>query len=237
MTELFAVTEAWRAAWPGAAAGVLAMRDVTNPPGHPALERCVAAREAALRARLAGADRAALRALPALQAYAAYYRRWGKTYHVQLQLESVARKGRPITRASALVTAMVTAELEHLLLTAGHDLDRVAPPVTLTVAVGGERYVLPGGREQALQAGDMAMADRQGIVSSILHGPDARTWLGPDTRRVLFAVYAPRGIGGPAVTAHLEDLAAMVRLVSPHAAIETLAVHEAPEETPPATPS
>ena len=110
MQDLFVVTDAWRAAWPGAAAGVLAMRDVANPAGHPALERRVAEREAALRARFGGADRAALRALPRLQAYAAYYKRWGKTYHVQLQLESVALKGKPITRASALVSAMVASE-------------------------------------------------------------------------------------------------------------------------------
>ena len=227
MQDLFVVTDAWRAAWPGAAAGVLAMRDVANPAGHPALERRVAEREAALRARFGGADRAALRALPRLQAYAAYYKRWGKTYHVQLQLESVALKGRPITRASALVSAMVAGELEHLLLTAGHDLDAVAPPVTLTVAAGAERYQLLGGQEQALQAGDMTMADGRGTLSSVLYGPDERTRFRPETRRVLFAVYAPPGIGGQAVAAHLEGLAAAVRLVCPDAAIEALEVHEA----------
>ena len=229
MTNLFGVTETWRTICPGAAAGVLAMRNVANPATHPALERWLAECEAALRARFAGTDRAALRALPRLQAYAAYYKRWGKTYHVQLQLESVALKGKPITRASALVSAMVAGEPGHLLLTAGHDLDAVEPPVTLTVADGAERYRLLSGQEQALQAGDMTMADGQGSISSILYGPDARTRLGPETRRVLFAVYAPPGIGGQAVAAHLESLGAAVRLVSPDAAIEALAVHEAPE--------
>ena len=229
MPDLLVVTDAWRAACPGAAAGVLAMRDVVNPAEHPALERRIAAGEAALRARFQGADRAALRALPTLQAYAAYYKRWGKTYHVQLQLESVALKGKPVTRASALVSAMVTSELEHLLLTAGHDLDAIEPPVTLTVAAGTERYRLLGGREQTLQAGDMTMADGGGTISSVLYGPDERTRLGPETRRVLFAVYAPPGIGGRAVAAHLEGLGAAVRLVSPDAAIEALEVHGAPE--------
>ena len=60
-----------------------------------------------------------------IQAYAAYYERFNKTYHVQLQLESVALKGKSIPRVSALVEAMFMAELENLLLTAGHDLDVV----------------------------------------------------------------------------------------------------------------
>src|SRR3990167_5601308 len=180
MQDLFVVTDAWRGAGPGAAGGGRAMRAVATPAGHPALERRVAEREAALRARFGGADRAALRALPRLQAYAAYYKRWGKTYHVQLQLESVALKGKPIARASALVSAMVASELEHLLLTAGHDLDAVAPPVTLTVAAGAERYQLLGGQEQALQAGDMTMADGRGTISSVLYGPDERTRFRPD---------------------------------------------------------
>src|SRR3970040_2029961 len=203
MQDLFVVTDAWRGAWPGAAAG----GGGGGGGGAPA--------------------RPPLRALPRLQAYAAYYKRWGKTYHVQLQLESVALKGKPITRASALVSAMVASELEHLLLTAGHDLDAVAPPVTLTVAAGAERYQLLGGQEQALQAGDMTMADGRGTISSVLYGPDERPRFRPETRRVVFAVYAPPGIGAQAVAAHLEGLAAAVRLVCPDAAIEALEVHEA----------
>src|SRR3972149_5587868 len=125
MQDLFVVTDAWRGARARGGAGGVGVGGGAEPP----------------------------RALPRLQAYAAYYKRWGKTYHVQLQLESVALKGKPITRASALVSAMVASELEHLLLTAGHDLDAVAPPVTLTVAAGAEGYQLLGGRGQAPAGG------------------------------------------------------------------------------------
>lgn len=221
------VADAWRRSWAGAAAGALVLRNVENPVGHPALEAWLAEREAELRVRFAGADRAALRAIPALDAYARYYRRYGKTYHVQLQLESVAWKGRPLPRASALVGAMVATELRHLLLTAGHDLAAIEPPVTLTVATGRERYRLLGGREQAPQAGDMMMTDGRGIISSVLYGPDERTALTPATRAVLFAVYAPPGIPAPAIARHLEDLGAAVRLFAPAAAVEGLEVHVA----------
>lgn len=221
------VSDAWKAAWPGATVGALAMSNVTNPAQHAGLERWVAGHEAALRARFAGTDRAALAALPELQAYAPYYKRYGKTYHVRLQLESVALKGRPITRSSALVSAMVTNEFRHLLLTAGHDLDAMQPPVTLTVASGDERYRLLDGREQTAQRGDMMMTDGGGVISSVLYGPDQRTRITPDTRRVLFAVYAPPGIAEAAVAQHLEALQAAVRVFSPEAAVEALEIHVA----------
>ena len=221
------VSEAWKTTHPGAAAGVLVMRNLTNPAQHPALEHWIAECERELRARFAGSDRSALRALPPLQAYAAYYKRYGKTYHVQLQLESVALKGKAITRSSALVSAMVTTELKHLLLTAGHDLETVQPPVTLMVASGQERYRLLGGREQTLQAGDMMMADGGGVISSVLYGPDERTRLRPGTRQALFTVYAPPGIAEPAIVRHLEDLRAAVRLFAPGADVEALTVYGA----------
>ncbi len=221
------VSEAWKTTHPGAAAGVLVMRNLANPAQHPALESRIAECEAELRARFAGSDRSALRALPPLQAYAAYYKRYGKTYHVQLQLESVALKGKAITRSSALVSAMVTTELKHLLLTAGHDLEAIQPPVTLTAASGQERYCLLGGREQTLQAGDMMMADGAGVISSVLYGPDERTRLRPETRQALFAVYAPPGIAEPAIVRHLEDLRAAVRLFSPDADVATQTIYGA----------
>lgn len=222
---MFTVSEAWKTAYPGAAAGVLVMRHITNPAHHPGLERRIAECEGDLRARFQASDRSALRALPALQAYAAYYKRYKKTYHVQLQLESVALKGKAIPRSPALVGAMVMAELTHLLLTAGHDLDIIQPPVTLTVATGQERYRLLSGQDQDLQAGDMMMADGQGIISSVLYGPDQRTRITPETRQVFFAVYAPPGIGEPAVAQHLEDLRAAVLLFAPTAEVEALEVH------------
>jgi len=166
------------------------MRNVTNPARHPELDRWIAECEGELRARFHGSDRAALKALPPIQAYTAYYKRYKKTYHVQLQLESVALRGRAIPRSPALVAAMVAVELKNLLLTAGHDLEAVQPPVTLTVATGSERYRLLSGQEQGLQAGDMMMADGQGVISSVLCGPDHRTRIAPETRQVFFAVYA-----------------------------------------------
>jgi DNA/RNA-binding domain of Phe-tRNA-synthetase-like protein len=216
------VSEGWRAAYPGAAVGVLAMRDVANPERHPALDGRKAELESQLRARFR--DRAELKALDPIPAYTAYYKRFKKTYHVLLQLESVVLKGKPIPRVAALVEAMFVAELKNLLLTAGHDLDVVEEPVRLDVSDGSERYVRLNGQEQVLKAGDMMIADARSVISSVLYGPDRRTRIAPHTRRVLFTVYAPPGIGERAVHEHLHDIEANVVLIAPRTQVEVLEV-------------
>jgi len=221
------VSEAWRTAYPGAAVGILVMRDVVNPDRHPALDRHKGELQDRLRSRFSGYDRAALKALPVIQAYNAYDKRYKKTYHVLLQLESGALKGRSIPRVSALVEAMFMAELKNLLLTAGHDLEALQMPVRLDVSDGSERYILPNGREQVLKAGDMMIADAQGIISSVIYGPDRRTRITSDTRQVFFAVYAPPGIGEEAVYRHLQDIQANVLLIAPDAVVESLEVYGA----------
>ena len=224
---MFRVSDTWKAAYPGAVAGILLMRNVANPDRHPALDTRIAECEAELRRSFGGSDRTALKSLSAVESYAAYYGRYRKTYHVQLQLESVTLKGKAMPRGPALVAAMVMTELKHLLLTAGHDLHTIRPPVTLDVATGRERYVLLRRNEQELKAGDMMMTDAHGVISSVLYGPDSRTCITPATRHVLFAVYAPPGIGAPAVLHHLEELKAAVLLVAPDAEITTLQAYPA----------
>jgi DNA/RNA-binding domain of Phe-tRNA-synthetase-like protein len=216
-------SEAWKAAYPGAAAGVLVMRNAANPQDHPELDKVKAELEDQLRDRYA--DRNALRALPSIQVYEAYFRPFKKTYHVLLQLESVAVKGKPIPRSGALVQAMFMAELKNHLLTAGHDLAAVQMPIGIDVAKGSERYVLYNGQEQTLKAGDMFIADAQGAISNVIYGPDRRTRIGPGTRDALYTVYAPPGIGEEAVRRHLEDIRANVTLVAPAAVAETLEVY------------
>jgi DNA/RNA-binding domain of Phe-tRNA-synthetase-like protein len=159
-----------------------------------------------------------------LRAYQAYYRRFNKSYHVRLQLESLAFKGKPLPRVSALVDAMFMAEMEHLLLTAGHDLDTVDLPIRLAVARGDETYTLLRGEAQVLKAGDMMMADRAGVISSILYGPDQRTQITARTRYVAYAVYAPPGVSAETVQQHLLALQENIRQVSAAGQVEVLRV-------------
>ncbi len=224
---MFQVSEAWESAYPGAAVGALALRDVTNPEHHIALDQRKEALEQALRARWAGQDRKAMSALSTMQSYNAYYARFRKTYHVLLQLESVALKGQPLPRAAALVEAMFMAELKNQLLTAGHDVAALDLPVTVDIATGHESYVTLSGKEQALAAGDMYMRDGQDVISSIIYGPDRRTAISPATQRVLFTVYAPAGIVLSLIREHLDDIRDNVLLVAPEATVEMSQVYEA----------
>jgi len=57
---VFIVSEAWKTAYPGAAAGVLVMRNVVNPERHAALDKCREELENQLRSRFSDYDRAAL---------------------------------------------------------------------------------------------------------------------------------------------------------------------------------
>ena len=226
------VSDAWRKAFPGAVVGTLVMQNVTNPESHTALGQRKQALESQLRSRFSEGGRAAIKALPVIQAYAAYYKRFNKTYHVQLQLESVALKGKSIPRVAALVEAMFMAELQNLLLTAGHDLAAVQEPIRLDVSTGDERYVLLNGQEQVLKPGDMLVSDAQGVISDVIYGPDQRTRITATTRRAFFVVYAPAGIGAEAVRRHLEDIQALIALFAPQATVESLDVHVAERGAP-----
>ena len=227
MKAMLTVSESWKTTYPGAAAGILAMRGVSNPEHHAGLEARKVALEERLQTQFAGQTKAELKALPTIQAYTAYYKRFKKTYHLLLQLESVALKGRPIPRVAALVEAMFVAELEDLLLTAGHDLAKIEPPLTLDVADGSEGFVNIAGKENVLKPGDMVIADAQGVLSSIIYGSDRRTMITPDTQQVVFTTYAPTGIGAEAVREHLRHIQANVLLFAPDAETVVLDVYSA----------
>jgi DNA/RNA-binding domain of Phe-tRNA-synthetase-like protein len=219
--HLLEIAPAWREAHPGAAVGLIAFRGVSNPKTHDRLSAVAAELEEDIRSRLGAADRETLRATPPLPAYAAYYKRWGQRYHVGMQLESVAQKGKSIPRVAALVEAMFVAELRNLLLTAGHDLDTLELPVRLGAGVG-ETFIAPNGQEQTVKPGDMVIADARGrVLSAIITGPSDVARIGPATTSALFYCYAPPGIAPPPVTAHLDDIERNVRLIAPDA--ETVA--------------
>jgi DNA/RNA-binding domain of Phe-tRNA-synthetase-like protein len=221
---MFELTENWKSAFPGAHAGVLVMRDVVNPASHADLERHKEALVEDLRTRFGSLDRSQLEAMPILQVYDAYYKRFKKTYHVQLQLESIVFKGKSIPSVAGLVEAMFMAEVKNMLLTAGHDFDALQLPVRLDVTKGDESYILMRGQPQQVKAGDMMIVDGKGIISNIIYGPDHRTQIQPGTRSVIYTTYAPLGIGEQAVTEHLQDIEHYVRLFAPEARTELLQV-------------
>lgn len=222
---MFEVTSTWKSAYPEAHAGVLVMRAVTNPAQHAALESQKIALEEQVRAQFSGQDRAVIASHPVLRAYSEYYRQFKKTYHIQLQLESIVLKGKSIPSVAALVESMFMAEIQDLLLTAGHDLDALKLPLELGVATGSEQYTLLRGETQVLKPGDMMIGDQEGVISSIIYGPDQRTQITPNTRNVVFTVYAPAGITEQTVWEHLQHIKDNVLIFAPQAQVEVLKVY------------
>ena len=223
---MFTVSDEWKKAYPGACAGVLAMSGVVNPKSHPALEQ--KKRELELELRRLFKDPASLKSNRAIQAYRDYYKRFKKSYHVYHQLESVIFKGKSLPGVASLVEAMFIAELRNMLLTAGHDVDALRPPLRLDVAKGNETYVKLNGEEQLLKAGDMTISDSEGIISSVIYGPDRRTQIKPETTRVLFTTYVAPGIGEQSVHEHLNTLETTVKIVAPEAKVDLMEVYTAP---------
>jgi hypothetical protein len=217
MTVAVEFSKSWRDLYPDAVIGVLAQVSVGNgPPSHRLRERLQAI-EVDVRSRYAGKSRPDLQALPRARPYVDHYRRFGKTYHVLLQLESVAFRGRPLAAATSLVSAMFGAEIDSLLLTAGHDLTIAGSRLLADVTRQGETYVGITETEVAVKAGDMSIRGPRGILSTVLYGPDHDTRLRPDTGSVLFTTYAPAGIEATQLEQHLKLLEELVLIDSPSA--------------------
>src|SRR5258706_798540 len=212
------ITPAWKSAFPGAHVGVLVMQNASNPAHHIELEE-------QLCNQFAGQDRAAIASHPILKIYGEYYKSFKKTYQVQLQRESIVLKGKSIPTVAALVECMFMAEVKNMLLTAGHDLDTLQPPLTLDVTTGNESYVLLRGENQVVKAGDMMISDGLGIISNVIYGPDQRTQINASTLNAVFTVYVPAGIAQPFIDQHLQDIRDYVMVIAPQAQVALLEIY------------
>jgi DNA/RNA-binding domain of Phe-tRNA-synthetase-like protein len=212
-------TDEWRRAHPGASIGLLELTGVDNTRPSPTLNDRKREVEARARDRYAGFARPDFLALPVMAAYARYYRRFDKTYHVLLQLESIVLKGKRLPDVSPAVDANFMAEIETLVLTAGHDAGLLRGAIAIDVSRDGETLTQMSGAPKAMPAGDMVMRDDDGICCSILYGQDNRSPIAPKTSHALYVAYAPPGVPADVVEAHLGAIEANVRLVSPSAGV------------------
>lgn len=214
------VNEVFAGFYPGARVGFLAAEGLDNRASCSLLRSKRESLERDLREQFAAMERVDLRKHGALAVYDAYYRGFKKTYHVLLQLESIAKKGRHIPEISPIVETMFMAELRSFLLTAVHDADALSGQVTVDLGDGKETYQTLTGDAQAAKQNDMLVRDGEGITSSIIHGPDARTAVTEQTCRALYVVYAPEGIRSAEVQTHFEDILDSLRRFCPDFSIE-----------------
>lgn len=213
-------TDEWKNSHPGAIIGLLELSDVVNTTSSPALDERKRQTEARLRERYQGFTRQDFLSLPVLSDYERYYKRFNKTYHVQLQLESIVLKGKNLPDVSPLVDANFIAEVETFVLTAGHDVAKLHETVFMDISREGDSMTQMNGTSKAIRAGDMVMKDANGICCTILYGQDNRSPISPQTSRVLYVSYAPAGVPADVVDLQLRGIEENIRLFSPDAVVE-----------------
>ncbi|MDX1415774.1 MAG: hypothetical protein R3293_16370 [Candidatus Promineifilaceae bacterium] len=98
------------------------------------------------------------------------------------------------------------AEVEHLVLTAGHDVAKLHAPIQIDVSQVGDEIVQMSGRSIEMRLGDMIMRDAQGISCSIIYGQDNRSPITLATTHVLYIAYGPPGITAESITAQFEAI-------------------------------
>lgn len=214
MLEIISTT-AWKSVFPGAAIGILEVSGIDNTVQAPALEAEKRRVEQRLRSEYAGFTRRDFLAETTLAAYEQYYKRFDKTYHVQLQVESLVLKGKNLPSVSPLVDATFAAEVETFVLTAGHDAGLLQPPLTIDVTKDGDSMPLMNGTIKELRPGDMLMRDLQGIICTILYGQDNQSPITPHTTHALYVAYAPAGVTAEQVEKQLAGIERNIRLFAP----------------------
>ena len=213
-------TAEWSDAHPGSVIGLLEMVGVENTLASPRLNQRKRETEARLRRVCAGFSRKDFLALPVMAAYEKYYKRFNKTYHVQLQVELIVLKAKNLPDVSPLVDANFTAEVDTFVLTAGHDVAKLEEPALIDVSRSGDEITPMNGTTKLIPAGDMVMRDGLGLCCSILYGQDNRSPITAETRHVLYVAYVPPGVPKEAVEAQLRQIEQNVRLFAPQAKVE-----------------
>lgn len=208
--------------YPNAKFGILIIKDVVNLSSHPEFIKTKTLISEDLLKEYKNYDRKEFVKSEPVCFYKDYYKKFKKTYPVLLQLESIVVKANPLPNASTLVESMFIAELKNMLLTAAHDFDKIQFPIQLQLSQGNESFIGISGREQFTTANDMMLSDENGILSSILNGPDYRTQVTSNTKNVVFYVYAPSGINDDTITNHLKDIISYVSIFSPEAKVDLL---------------
>ena len=128
---------------------------------------------------------------------------------------------------SPLVDANFAAELDTLILSAGHDADLLRNPVRIDFTQIGDEFTQMNGVQKPLKPRNMMMSDADGIVCTIIYGQDQRTPISPKTRRALYVAYAPHGVSAAAVNEQLDSVRNNVLLFAPEAETELLHVYTA----------
>lgn len=225
--SIWDVTDTWRETWPGATGGVLAVRGFQPDGRSAAFDQSLSETEEAIRSQFANMEREAIRRTARFDPYHRYYRSFGQNYHVQFQIESIAKKGRKIPRRQMLVEIGFKWELLNGILTGVHDLAEVTPRVVLDAPKEPVSYSGYGGDLAEVRQRDMYYSDATDVLSSIVGGPSQHARVTDTTSSALFVVYGVPGVEPGIVDVHLQHLWGDVQLVAPGVELVELSIRSA----------
>ena len=213
-------SDQWHTTFPNAHIGYLIVKGVDNQKRPSSLDQHKIDVVTAVREKFAGQERADLIQHPILKAYRTYYKKFNKTYHVQLQLESILHKGRNLPNVNPLVDSAFAVEVETLVLTASHDIDKLNGPILFDATEKGEPFTQMGNREQTLKANDMVMRDRNQPACTIIYGQDNISPISPNTQNGIYVAYCPAGVPKSAIETHFEAIQQNILKFQPDAQFE-----------------
>jgi DNA/RNA-binding domain of Phe-tRNA-synthetase-like protein len=206
----------------GTQIGILRMRYIT--PNRALAETEITNWLDTIRRLYGETDKKALKEMHPIRAYTAYYKRFGYSYPVLAQLESLLKGTKAPHAENGLLQAMFLTELESMLLLAGHDAAQLTSPLQMKIATGNEAYQSISGRDVTAVPNDLLVRDDKGIISSILRGPNYPSRITDATADVLFTFYAPPGIETAYIETHLRKLEGSIKTFSPYSDTEMLRV-------------
>lgn len=205
--------------------GMMIVNGLCSPIERAVMDNIIATEIEQMKLNNSGYERKSALTKEPLCHYAAYYKRYNKTYHVLGQLESVLLKGKSIPPVGIPVEAMFLAEVKNLLLTAGHDLEMIEGDLTVNIATEPLNYKGISGKEQQLIKNDLYLSDEKGILSSIMNGPDYRTRITEATQNALYFVYGVEGVTGPLIHAHLKTISSYLSQAIPGVEVQSINVY------------
>lgn len=209
-------------AYPGTKIGILIMKNIFYLDCLNQRDMSISLNK--IHRRYGHSDRKELKNLNPIHAYTSYYKKFGYTYPVLAQLESVLKGKKALHAQPGLLQAMFLSELESMLLTAGHDLTKLKLPLQLKLASGNETYKSISVKEVTAVRGDLMICDNKNIISSILRGPDFESCILESTADVLFTIYGPPGIETDYIESSLQRLEEMIKAFSHSSSTEIIQV-------------
>ncbi len=143
---------------------------------------------------------------------------------MQHQLETIVLKNKDLPNVAALVESMFMAEVKNLLLTAGYDFNTVSENVYVKLADGNASFEGIGNKTKTPPQNDILFTDSNGILGSIICGPDHKSRITSQTTKALFVIYGVPGITYIQIKEHLEDIETNVKVLAPDSFVSHISI-------------